>query len=151
MSEENKTVIDTWDLQGKVAWLKTLDTKKLQLDLDTALGILSASLASEIAFRRDNGAYIGSLSNDCRTVQAIEAELMSRAEGKNAEQRKAWVEAQRKIPDSEIVKALAIQTKVTFDYENIRANVEMAKHKIEALETIIRLKTAQINLLSGEK
>lgn len=149
--EEKPAVIDSWDLQGKVAWLKGLDTKKLLLDLDTALGILSGSLAQEIAFRRDNAAYIGSLSNDCRAVQAIEAELLGKAEGKNAEARKAWVEAQRKVPESELAQALAVQAKVTFDYDNIKANVEISRHKIEVLETVIRLKTAQINLLCGEK
>ncbi len=61
--------------------------------------------------------------------------------------KKAWLERQR-TDDQELLAAIARQQTVSFNLDNFRINIEMAKKRLEGLRAVISLKTAQLRFLS---
>jgi len=138
----------TAEEQKKIQLLKQLDTKRLVDLIPTLEQNLEAALRELASLKNLNSGYLSSAGSDCAEAKRILAELTVRAEGKNKEERDAWLTKQRS-ENSELVAALNRQESVSFQIENLHIDVEMAKRKLENVKAVLALKTAQLQFLSS--
>ena len=138
----------------KIQALKNLDTKGLIKMLPELELALEQALRNEVNFRNLNIGYCSSSTSDCAEVKRISAELaikgMLREDLKKptVEETKNWLILQRTEND-ELSRALTRQNDVTFELENNRISIEMAKKRLENIHKVLALRTAQIAFLTS--
>lgn len=138
----------------KRAILKGFDTVGIADRIETAEIEYERALREDAAFRGQNIGYLAAYGSDCSEVEHILAELylscdLAGADGKKAtiDEKKAWLRIQRKKHPG-LMKAIQIQNDITFQTENSRINIEMAKKRLDGLRAVLALKTAQIEYLA---
>lgn len=136
-------------IEEKIKLLNQLGTKSLLEHLTQAENDLQKALTEESAFRNTKHDYLASAGQDCQAVKSIQAELYIQAPGKNAAERDAWVIKQRK-ENPELQQAITKQREVAFIIDDLRIKMEMAKRRYESTRSVLALRTAQVNFLSGE-
>ena len=140
-------------LQEKMDILGALNTKNLLSQLWLNHEALESISKQDAQYRSENVRFLASYGDDCTEVKAILADLALEppvdAEGKKLTVNKldAWIRQQR-INNPALAKAIETQNKVTFQCENNRINLEMAKKRLESLKAVISLRTAQIEFLA---
>lgn len=140
-------------LTDKVNFLKDLGTKSLIDRLPACENELEDKLRQESEFKHRNTEYLG--TGDCSKVKQLMAELAVQIPEldekgnklSNKEARDAWLERQRSN-NLEIAEAIQNQREVSFQIENHRIAIEIAKKRLEGLHAILSLRTAQLNFLS---
>lgn len=131
----------------KARYLKYIDTKSLIIKMHELENELEKLMKEEAEFKTHNYGYTGA---ECAEVKRIEAELVIRAEGSNENQRKAWLLKQR-TDNLELLRALARQKVVAFEYDNLHIKLEMVKKRLEGIKAVLALKTAQLYFLAEIK
>jgi len=140
------------EIEEKVQLLNNLNTKKLIQDIQEQENKLETLLLAEAKFRSENVGYLASYGDDCTQVKAILADLALEppveADGKKATVAKveSWLRQQRSTKPT-LVEAIWYQNQVTFQCENNRVAIEMAKKRMESLKGLLGLRTAQIEFL----
>jgi hypothetical protein len=136
----------------KIEFLKSLGTAKLFQDIQTQENLVEQFLKTDAAYRHDNSPYLASYTDDCSKVKDLLAELEPpyTAEGKKmtVAQAETWYRKQRS-GDTNLMAAIKNQNGVTFQVENNRILIEMAKKRLESLKSLLALRIAQIEFLSG--
>lgn len=137
------------NFEKKKSILQGLNTKDLIAQLKAQILELEKVLLAKLDFEAQNHDYIAG-TGDCSTVKRMVAELVSSVEGKNAQEREAWLTRQR-LQNETLSKAIIRQREVSFLLEDHIIRVEMARRKYDSLRAVLGLRTAQINFLAGSE
>ncbi|KKL73535.1 hypothetical protein LCGC14_2073900, partial [marine sediment metagenome] len=73
--------------------------------------------------------------------------LAVQVEGKNKEERDAWLIRQRK-ENTELVGIINRQKTVAFELGNLQISIEIARKKLDNILKVLSLRTAQIKFLT---
>lgn len=139
------------DTKGKLAILKSLDTKDLITKIGGCEKALETALLAEADFKSQSHGYLG--AGDCQEVKRILAELAAQGppppkEGKiTVAERETWLTQQR-VDNKELNGAITKQRQVFFVLEDLGIKVEMAKRRLAGVLAVLELKTAQIKFLA---
>lgn len=143
-----KMVLEEKERNRKIAALKKLDTHALIARLPELEDKLEAVLREENTFRDLNTGFLSSGTSDCSETKRILAELAVIAEGKNKEERDAWLIRQRKT-DTFLEGAINRQQTVAFELSNLQTSAEMARKRLDNVLRVLSLRTAQIKFLTS--
>lgn len=130
--------------------LQLLGTKELISQLNSLEAELVKVLTDEANYRSQVSEYLASAGSDCGYVKRLLAELAPLAQGKNAEERAAWLTKQREENET-LRHAIARQREIAFLMDDHRIKVEAVRRRYEAVRSLIALRTAQIQFLSSEQ
>jgi len=142
-----KIAIEEKERNRKIVALKTLDTHALVLMLPGLEDKLEAVLREENTFRDLNAGFLSSGTSDCSETKRLLAELAVQTEGKNKEERDAWLVRQRK-DNTELAGIIGRQKSVAFELNNLQTSIEMARKRLDNILKVLSLRTAQIKFLT---
>lgn len=147
---KQKLELEEAERNRKIEALKGLDTQKLVNMLPEYEEKLEAALRSESSFRGLNVGYLSTGNADCAEVKRLMAELIPPpVDGKKATvtERDNWLVLQR-TQNADLSAAIGRQNSISFELENSRITIEIAKKKLENVHRVLALKTAQIQFLT---
>lgn len=142
-----KIALEDENRNRKTAALKSLRVKELIEQMIVLEDELEKATREEITYRDLNSMYLASSGSDCSEVKSIIAQITGLAEGKNKEERDAWLVKARKNND-ELKDAIERQRQVNFTHSNLIINIESKKRKLEGIRAVLYLRTAQIRFLT---
>ncbi len=145
---KEKIAIEEKERNRKIAALKKLDTSGLVAMIPDLEDKLEAVLREENTFRDLNTGFLSSGTSDCSETKRLLAELAVQAEGKNKEERDAWLTLQRKS-NAELDGAIKRQQAVAFELNNLQTGIEMARKRLDNILRVLSLRTAQIKFLTS--
>ena len=150
LADEVKAKIELEDKERtrKIAALKKLDCGDLVKRIPDLENKLETVLREESSFKDLNAGFLSSGTSDCAETKRILAELATQAEGKNKEERDAWLIRQRKA-NTELSGVIDRQKTVAFELSNNQISVEMARKRLDNVLKVISLRTAQIRFLTS--
>ena len=148
------------ELDEKIEYLNSIGTGTLITKIHEAENILEERMLADAQYRSNNVGYLAGYGDDSAIVKGILANLTLDApvgaDGKKltVAQLDAWLRQQRTHPqppvNTELYEAIRLQNQITFQCENNRIEIEMAKKRLESLKAILGLRTAQISFLGSE-
>ena len=145
---KEKLELEEKDRDRKIRALKKLDTHDLVAMIPVLEDKLETALREESSFKDLNAGFLSSGINDCSETKRMLAELAVQAEGKNKEERDAWLTRQR-TDNAELVGVLNRQRTVAFELNNIQIAIEMARKRLDNVLRVLSLRTAQIKFLTS--
>ncbi len=145
---KEKLELEERERNRKISALKRLSTVGLVKQLPDLEDKLETALREENSFRDLNAGFLSSGTSDCSETKRLLAELAVRAEGKNKEERDAWLIWQR-TDHAELPDVISRQKTVAFELNNLQTSIEMARRRLEGVTKVLLLKTAQIKFLSS--
>lgn len=150
LADEIKAKIELEDRERnrKISALKKLDAGALVAMIPGLESTLETVLREESSFKDLNAGFLSSGTNDCAETKRILAELSAQNQGKNKEERDAWLIRQRKT-SPELKAAIDRQKTVAFDLGNNQISIEMARKRLDNVLKVITLRTAQIRFLTS--
>ncbi len=143
-----KIALEEKERNRKIAALKKLATGDLVSIIPELENKLEAALREESTFRDLNAGFLSSGINDCSETKRLLAELAVRAEGKNKEERDAWLTRQR-TENTELTAIIGRQKSTAFDLNNLQTTIEMARKRLDNVLKVLSLRTAQIKFLTS--
>ena len=144
---KEKLELEEKERNRKIQALKTLGTGGLVAIIPGLEDKLETALREESSFKDLNAGFLSSGINDCSETKRLLAELAIQAEGKNKEERDAWLTRQR-TENTELANILNRQKTVAFDLNNIQIAIEMSRKRLDNVLKVLSLRTAQIKFLT---
>ena len=140
------------ELDEKIEYLNSIGTGTLITKIHEAENILEERMLADAQYRSNNVGYLAGYGEDCVAVKATLADLTLDApvgtDGKKltVAQLVSWLRQQREH-NAQLAENIRLQNQITFQCENNRIEIEMAKKRLESLKAILGLRTAQIEFL----
>jgi hypothetical protein len=140
------------ELEEKIEYLNSIGTGALITKIHEAENILEERMLADAQYRSNNVGYLAGYGDDCGIVKTLLADLTFDApvgtDGKKltVAQLDSWLRQQR-TGHALLAEEIKHQNQVTFQCENNRIEIEMAKKRLESLKAILGLRTAQIEFL----
>ena len=144
-------------LQPKINFLKSLGTKEVIQKIHRLENDLDAALREETNFKNLNAGYLANYGSDCAEVDRLLSELSFKCpdlvpgteKKMTAPDRTAWLKTQR-TENKDVDAAINRQHSGTFQLDNLKTDIEIAKKKLDSMRAILGLKTAQIQFLTSD-
>jgi len=140
------------ELEEKIEYLNSIGTGALITKIHEWENILEERMLADTQYRSNNVGYLAGYGDDCAIVKRWLADLTLEApvgtDGKKltVAQLDAWLRQQR-TEGPQLSAEINQQNQITFQCENNRIEIEMAKKRLESLKAILGLRTAQIEFL----
>jgi hypothetical protein len=141
------------ELEQKIEYLNNLKTGDLVRQIKEQENALESLMNQEAIYKGNNVDYLAGYGEDSRAVKIVIAKLtldppIDPDTGKKATvaRTEAWIASQR-VHNDELVAEITKQNAITFECENFRIKVDMAKRRLSSLNGVLGLRTAQVEFL----